>query len=158
MSEHQPGYSAGGPQDPYRKQDPYQPPALPPQMPNQQQVPPAYQPGPYQQQVPPAHQPGPYQQQLPPQGYPQPHPGYQLPMEQKSKVVAGLLGIFLGSLGIHRFYLRHTTIGVVQLLLTIFLGAFTFGLVGVWGFVEGIMILCGARMFRADARGIPLRD
>lgn len=100
----------------------------------------------------------PYQQPMPPQGYPQPYPGYQLPSEQKSKLVAGLLGIFLGGLGIHRFYLGHTTIGVVQLLLTIFLGVFTFGLVGLWGFIEGIMILCGAQMFRADAKGVPLRD
>jgi TM2 domain-containing membrane protein YozV len=128
----QPGYPAGPPQDPYRKQDPYQQP-VPPQQ-------------------------APYQQQLPPQGYAQPFPGYQLPSAQKSKVVAGLLGIFLGSLGIHRFYLGHTTIGVVQLLLTIFLGVVTFGLVGLWGFVEGIMILCGAQVFRADAKGVPLRD
>ncbi|MFD1212931.1 NINE protein [Arthrobacter sp. GCM10027362] len=137
MSENGSGYPAGAPQDPYRRQ-PVQ--------------------DPYQQQVPPAYQPGSYQQQMPPQGYGQPYPGYQLPAPQKSKLVAGLLGIFLGGLGIHRFYLGHTTIGVVQLLLTIFLGAFTFGLVGLWGFVEGIMILCGAQMFRADARGVPLRD
>jgi TM2 domain-containing membrane protein YozV len=145
----QPGYPAGMPQDPYRKQpvpDPYQA-----QGPYQQQVPPAYQQDQYQQ--------GQYPEQVPPQGYyGQPHPGYQLPAEQKSKLVAGLLGIFLGSLGIHRFYLGHTTIGVIQLLLTIFVGFFTFGLVGLWGFVEGIMILCGAQMFRADAKGIPLRD
>ncbi|MCG2622494.1 NINE protein [Arthrobacter sp. I2-34] len=100
----------------------------------------------------------PYQQQVPPPGYAQPYPAYQLPSVQKSKLAAGLLGIFLGGLGIHRFYLGHTTIGVIQLLLTLVLGAFTFGLVGLWGFVEGIMILCGAQMFRVDAKGIPLRD
>ena len=130
----QPQYPAGVPQDPYRKpqaQDPYQ-----------QQA--SYQPGPVQQ--------------VPPQGYGRPYPGYQLPSEQKSKLVAGLLGIFLGGLGIHRFYLGYTTIGVVQLLLTIVVGVFTFGLVALWGFVEGIMIICGAQMFRADAKGVPLRD
>jgi TM2 domain-containing membrane protein YozV len=81
-------------------------------------------------------------------GYPQP----------KSKVVAGLLGIFLGGLGIHRFYLGYTTIGVIQLVLTVVLGIFTFGLVGVWGLVEGIMILAGAGYFQRDAKGMPLRD
>ncbi|WP_345147635.1 TM2 domain-containing protein [Arthrobacter ginkgonis] len=130
----QPQYPAGVPQDPYQKQ--------PPQYPHQQQAP--YQPGPVQQ--------------VPPQGYGQPYPNYQLPSEQKSKLVAGLLGIFLGGLGIHRFYLGYTTIGVIQLLLTVVVGIFTFGLVALWGFVEGIMILCGAQVFRADAKGVPLRD
>ena len=81
-------------------------------------------------------------------GYPQP----------KSKIAAGLLGIFLGGLGIHRFYLGYTTIGVIQLVLTVVLGIFTFGLVGLWGLVEGIMILAGAEYFRRDAKGVPLRD
>jgi hypothetical protein len=44
------------------------------------------------------------------------------------------------------------------LVLTLVLGAFTFGLVGLWGVVEGIMILAGAQYFRQDAKGIPLRD
>jgi hypothetical protein len=30
--------------------------------------------------------------------------------------------------------------------------------VGLWGVVEGIMILAGAQYFRQDAKGIPLRD
>jgi hypothetical protein len=81
--------------------------------------------------------------------------GYSQP---KSKLAAGLLGIFLGGLGIHRFYLGYTTIGVIQLVLTVFLGIFTFGLVGLWGFIEGIMILAGANFFRQDAKGMPLRD
>lgn len=42
--------------------------------------------------------------------------------------------------------------------LTLVLGAFTFGLVGLWGVVKGIMILAGAQYFRRDAKGIPLRD
>jgi len=69
-----------------------------------------------------------------------------------------LLGIFLGGLGIHRFYLGYTAIGVVQLLLFLFTFIFTFGLVAIWGFVEGIMILAGAQTFRTDARGMPLRE
>jgi TM2 domain-containing membrane protein YozV len=70
----------------------------------------------------------------------------------KSKIAAGLLGIFLGSIGIHRFYLGYTTIGVIQILVTIF----TAGLGGLWGFIEGIMILTGN--IDKDANGQPLRD
>ena len=40
------------------------------------------------------------------------------PGEQKSKMAAGLLGIFLGGLGIHNFYLGNTGKGVAQLLLS----------------------------------------
>ena len=88
---------------------------------------------------------------------PMPNPAYGYP-QPKSRLVAGLLGIFLGGLGIHRFYLGYTTIGIVQILLTVFVGVFTFGLVGLWGLVEGIMIFAGASYFRNDAKGIPLRD
>ena len=94
-----------------------------------------------------------YQQGYP-QGYP---PGYPAPygwVEPKSRLAAGLLGIFLGGLGIHRFYLGYTTLGIVQLLVTLF----TFGAGAIWGFVEGIMILAGAQSFRVDARGVPLRE
>ena len=35
-----------------------------------------------------------------------------------SRVVAGLLGIFLGAFGIHRFYLGYTGIAVIQLIVT----------------------------------------
>src|SRR5258707_374960 len=33
---------------------------------------------------------------------------------RKSKLVAGLLGIFLGGLGVHRFYLGYIGIGIAQ--------------------------------------------
>ncbi|MFW0772874.1 NINE protein [Paenarthrobacter nitroguajacolicus] len=88
---------------------------------------------------------------------PQPNMAYAYP-QPKSKIAAGLLGIFLGGLGIHRFYLGYTTIGVIQLVLTVVVGIFTFGLVGLWGLIEGIMILAGADYFRRDAKGVPLRD
>ncbi len=35
--------------------------------------------------------------------------------EPKSKIAAGLLGVFLGVFGVHRFYLGYTTIGVTNL-------------------------------------------
>ena len=78
----------------------------------------------------------------------------------KSKMAAGLLGIFLGSLGIHNFYLGYTTKAIVQLLVTLLGGVVTCGLasvaVYVWGLVEGIMILTGS--INTDANGNPLKD
>ena len=75
---------------------------------------------------------------------------------EKSKLVAGLLGIFLGAFGIHRFYLGFTVIGVIQLLLTLTVGWFTCGAPGLWGFVEGILILVGT--INRDSQGRPLKD
>jgi len=75
-------------------------------------------------------------------------------------MAAGLLGIFLGGLGIHRFYLGYTAIGVVQLLLCL-LGFVTCGITSIaawiWGLVEGIMILTGNYITK-DAQGEPLRE
>lgn len=76
--------------------------------------------------------------------------------DAKSKMAAGLLGIFLGSLGIHNFYLGYTTKAVIQLLITLL----TCGVGGVvseiWGLVEGIMILTGR--INVDGKGMPLKD
>ena len=64
----------------------------------------------------------------------------------KSKIVAGILGIFLGGFGIHNFYLGYSSKGLTQLLLTtvgwIFLGLGPI-IAGIWGFIEGIDILLG---------------
>lgn len=70
----------------------------------------------------------------------------------KSKMVAGLLGIFLGSWGIHNFYLGKGGRGALQIVLTIV----TCGLAGLWGFIEGILILCGN--INTDGNGNPLVD
>jgi TM2 domain-containing membrane protein YozV len=72
--------------------------------------------------------------------------------ELKSKIAAGLLGIFLGGWGIHRFYLGYTTIGIIQIVVTLI----TLGFGGLWGFIEGIMILTGN--INKDAKGQPLKD
>ena len=87
-----------------------------------------------------------------------PEPAPQIPIPvggaPKSKLVAGLLGIVLGSLGIHRFYLGYTTIGIIQLVLGLG-GILTCGITtiaaAVWGLVEGIMILTGS--INRDASG-----
>ena len=76
----------------------------------------------------------------------------------KSKLTAGLLGIFLGGLGIHNFYLGFTTKAVIQLLLGT-VGALFCGIgavaSGIWGLVEGILILCDN--IDKDAEGKPLQ-
>ena len=53
----------------------------------------------------------------------------------KSQLVALLLCIFVGTLGIHRFYLGYPVIGVIQLL--------TLGGFGVWTLIDLIMIITG---------------
>jgi TM2 domain-containing membrane protein YozV len=146
-----------------------------PQQPEGQQPPP---PPPYGQPTPPpfpqdpqaaAPQPG-YQQQ--PSGYPPPpqaagypgqaygaspqapygvHPVTGVPYSDKQKLVAGLLQIFLGSIGIGRFYMGDTKTGVWQIVVTVL----TCGLGSIWGLIDGIMILAGDNA--KDANGLPLR-
>lgn len=70
----------------------------------------------------------------------------------KSKMAAGLLGVFLGGFGIHNFYLGYTTKGIIQLILTVC----SCGIGSIWGFIEGILILCGN--INTDADGKPLGD
>jgi TM2 domain-containing membrane protein YozV len=100
-------------------------------------------------------QPPGYQQ---PPGYPQPYPDQGMTPyvdpQAKSKIVAGLLGIFVGGFGVHRFYLGFTKIGVIQIIVTIL----TCGIGSLWGFVEGILYLIGAGNYTTDATGRPLRD
>lgn len=71
---------------------------------------------------------------------------------QKSKIAAGLLGIFLGGFGVHSFYLGDNKKGAIQIAVTFV----TCGLGAVWGLVEGIMILIGK--VTVDAEGRPLGD
>ena len=74
----------------------------------------------------------------------------------KSKIAAGLLGIFLGTFGVHNFYLGYTGKAVAQLLISV-LSCGTLALVSsVWGLIEGIMILVGN--IDKDAKGNLLTD
>lgn len=77
----------------------------------------------------------------------QPVPAYG----QKSRLVAGLLGIFLGGLGVHNFYLGYIGKAIAQIALS-----FCFGIGAIWGFVEGVMLLAGS--INCDANGVPLKD
>lgn len=78
---------------------------------------------------------------------PVPAPDFSL----RSRVTAGILGLLLGWLGVHRFYLGSIGVGIIQIIVTLI----TFGFGGLWGFIEGIIILSGAAW--RDADGKPLR-
>lgn len=80
--------------------------------------------------------------------------------------MAGLLGILVGGLGVHRFYLGYNNIGIAQLAIDVvgwILLPFTCGIslifilgAHLWGLVDGIMILTGS--INQDAQGRPLKD
>ncbi|WP_203568845.1 TM2 domain-containing protein [Aestuariimicrobium ganziense] len=83
-----------------------------------------------------------------PYGY---EPGTGLPYSEKSKLVAGLLQIFLGGLGIGRFYKGDIGIGVAQLLVTLV----TLGFGAIWPLIDGIIMLCTRQ---TDSEGRPMRS
>ena len=107
----------------------------------------------------------PQQQTYQQQSYQQPYQqtGYQPPVytpnvggEAKSKIAAGLLGIFLGCLGVHNFYLGFTGKAIAQLLISVLSCGALAVVSAIWGLIEGILILVGN--ISTDARGIPLTD
>ncbi len=91
--------------------------------------------------------------------YPPRYVPYRYALRRKSKAAAGLLGIFLGCFGFHNFYLGYTGRAVAQLLITLLsIGLFA-PVSALWGFIEGIVILCarpGQPPWGVDARGVPL--
>ena len=73
--------------------------------------------------------------------------------KQKNKFIAGLLAIFLGTLGIHNFYLGYNKKGITQLLLFVFfMGWVSF----IWSIVDAIRIFTDK--IDRDAKGVPLSD
>ncbi len=126
-------------------------------------------------QQPPPGQPPPGWQPPPPQGWAPPPPGWQappvsygygyppnpaapygihpmtgVPYSDKSKVVAGVLQLVV-PLGIGRFYMGDTNIGIAQLLVTVL----TCGIGAIWPFIDGILILVNDTA--TDEHGRPLR-
>ena len=69
----------------------------------------------------------------------------------KGRLVAGLLGLFLGGLGVHNFYLGYTGRGICQLILTLTLVGIYISYI--WAFIETIIIFAGKPK---DAKGLPL--
>ncbi|GAB2880313.1 hypothetical protein GCM10027074_55710 [Streptomyces deserti] len=69
------------------------------------------------------------------------------PYSDKSKIVAGILQLFLGTLGIGRFYVGSVGVGIAQL--------FTCGGLGIWALIDGILFLTSND--RTDKQGRVLR-
>ncbi|KFI61921.1 TM2 domain-containing protein [Bifidobacterium cuniculi] len=108
----------------------------------------------------------PTQQGVPAQGAGLPLPAdYQVQPPHyvpRNKILAGLLALFFGTLGIHNFYLGYTGKAIAQLLLTVIGWIVLVGpLVSlVWSIVDGVHILTsdyGTPAHR-DARGVELVD
>ena len=73
----------------------------------------------------------------------------------KQWIVAVILAFFLGTLGIHNFYLGYTTKGIIQLVLTItVIGIFVSG---PWALIDFIMLIMRSGSYATDAQGQPLQ-
>ena len=57
------------------------------------------------------------------------------------KIAAGICGILLGGLGIHKFVLGYTTEGIIMLLVTLLTCGFGGVVAGIIGLIEGIIYL-----------------
>ncbi|MDT5340117.1 MAG: hypothetical protein QOD90_5622 [Mycobacterium sp.] len=102
--------------------------------------------------------PGPYGPPPPYGGYQPPYPGgsfgvdaYGRPLSDKSKLVAGLLQLFLGSFGVGRFYLGYNGLAIAQIAVT----WLTCGIGAVWPLVDAVLILVGKV---PDSNGRTLRE
>ncbi|MGW2931955.1 TM2 domain-containing protein [Streptomyces sp. NPDC001156] len=69
------------------------------------------------------------------------------PYSDKSKIVAGVLQLALGTLGVGRFYIGNVGMGLAQL--------FTCGGLGIWALIDGIILLTSDS--QTDAQGRVLR-
>jgi len=59
----------------------------------------------------------------------------------EKKIMAGVFGILLGSLGVHKFILGYNREGIIMLAITLVTFGFAAFVVGVVGLVEGIIYL-----------------
>ena len=71
------------------------------------------------------------------------------PTGDKSKIVAGILALFLGAFGVHKFYIGCTTAGVIMLVVWL-LGLVILGIpsliIGIIAFIEALIYF-----FKSDA-------
>jgi len=59
-----------------------------------------------------------------------------------NKIPAGICGVLLGYLGIHKFILGYTGAGLIMLLVTILTCGLASGVMWIIGLIEGIIYLC----------------
>ena len=96
-------------------------------------------------------------------------PGYNAPAQGKSRVVAGLLNLFLGGFGIGDFYLGYTQYGIYKIVISlviVVLGFLDLGFLStiisllyyVWLIVllvVAVMTFMGKWIYEKDANGVP---
>jgi TM2 domain-containing membrane protein YozV len=63
--------------------------------------------------------------------------------ETKNKIVAGILALFLGGFGIHKFYLGCTTAGIIMLVMFLF----GFIVIGIPSFIIAVIALIEALIY-----------
>jgi len=56
--------------------------------------------------------------------------------EESKRVIAGILGILLGALGVHKFVLGYTTQGIIMLVITIVTCGFGASVTGLIGLIK----------------------
>ena len=96
-------------------------------------------------------------------------PGYNAPAQGKSRVVAGLLNLFLGGFGAGEFFLGYTQYGIYKLVISLaflVLGFLDLGFISAiitlisyaWSvvlLVMAIMTFLGKWIYEKDANGVP---
>jgi TM2 domain-containing membrane protein YozV len=65
------------------------------------------------------------------------NPSQNQPKPENKKIVAGILAILIGGIGIHKFILGYTKEGIIQIILSVV----TCGIAGLVPFIEGIIYL-----------------
>lgn len=96
-------------------------------------------------------------------------PGYNAPAQGKSRVVAGLLNLFLGGFGAGEFFLGYTQYGIYKLVISVaimVLGFLDLGFISAiitllsyaWSvvlLVMAVMTFMGKWIYEKDANGVP---
>lgn len=100
-------------------------------------------------------------------------PGFNAPVQGKSRVTVGLLNLFLGGVGAGDFYLGHTQMGIYKIIALVV----SYGLMVVGGLAESVVIgllgyvllvaysffvfacmimsFMGKWIYAADSKGVP---
>jgi TM2 domain-containing membrane protein YozV len=71
-----------------------------------------------------------------------PPPSYAPVPRASNKIPAGICGILLGGLGVHKFILGYTGAGLIMLLVTVLTCGIGWWVMHIIGLIEGIIYLC----------------
>ena len=96
-------------------------------------------------------------------------PGYNAPVQGKSRMVAGLLNLFLGGFGVGDFYLGYTQYGIYKIVISLVLGVlgvldlgFLSTIITLLTYVWwsallacAVMTFMGKWIYEKDANGVP---